>query len=49
MIKILSKTRVITFAVIFILILLIIYYKGNTTNIEAPKKATLVYLDDIYD
>ena len=49
MIKIYSKTTVITFVLILVLMLLLIYYKGNTTNIEAPKRATLVYADDIYD
>lgn len=47
MIKIFSKTKVITFAIIFVLMILLIYYKGNTTNIEAPKRATLVYQGDI--
>lgn len=50
MIKIFSKTKLITFAVIFfVLMLLLMYYKESTTNIEAPKRATLVYLDGIYE
>lgn len=49
MIKIFSKTKVITFAIIFVLMLLLIYYKGNKTNIEAPKRATLVFANDIYE
>lgn len=47
--RLFSKMGIITFTLILILISLLLYYKENTTNIEAPKRATLVYVNDIYD
>lgn len=47
--RLFSKMSIVTFAVILILVFVLLYYKENTTNIEAPKRATLVYVNDIYD
>jgi hypothetical protein len=47
--KIFSKMSIITFAIIITLAFVLLYYKENTTNIEAPKRATLVYLNDNYE
>jgi hypothetical protein len=47
--RLFSKMSIISFAIIITLVFVLLYYKENTTNIEAPKKATLVYLNDNYD
>ncbi len=47
--RLFSKMTITTFAIIIILAFVLLYYKENTTNIEAPKRATLVYLNDIYE
>ena len=49
MIKRLFKMSIITFAIIITLAIVLIYYKENATNIEAPKRATLVFANDIYE
>lgn len=47
--RLFSKMTIMTFTIIIILAFVLLYYKENTTNIEAPKRATLVYLNDIYE